>query len=160
MKFTKQEIINIQSEQLEFWKSVLQPDIYEHLAKNITKDNDSFTDETALEIPRGMNIYEALQNIFNEDYLSKLSELCYNELIELRNHSIYNEHDYKGRNSSRLEYEIAMREKYSTLPTKKEFTLKELREEQEEAQAHFEKTGEYTWLGDVGYRIMKVTKQI
>lgn len=160
MKSTKQEIINIQSEQLEFWKSVLQPDIYEHLSKYITKDNDSFTDETSLDIPRGVTIDECLQNIFNTKCLERLSELSYDELIELRKCSSYNEHDYKGRNSARLEYEIAMREKHSTLPTKKDSSLEELRKEQEEAQSHFEKTGEYTWLGDVSYRIMKATKQI
>ena len=118
MKPNKQEIIDVQTEHLEFWKSVLKPDIYEHLRKYITKDNDSFTDETAFSIPRGVTIDESLQNIFNKKCLERLSELSYDELIELRKCSSYNEHDYMGRNSARLEYEIAMREKHSTLPTK------------------------------------------
>lgn len=40
-KFKVENIIKIQTEQLQHWKTILQPDVFEILKAHATKDNDS-----------------------------------------------------------------------------------------------------------------------
>lgn len=121
MQATKEQLIAIQKEQLKFWELILKPDVYSHLEKYVTKDNDEITEEFRHKIVRGDAIYEAVSNIFSVEKLLHLKGYCYDELLLKRgtyNYTNTNDGDWNDYNKARLEYEIAMREKYSTLPTK------------------------------------------
>lgn len=58
--FTKELAIQIQTEQLNAWKSVLLPHLFEKLQVLVTKDNDSVTN--GYDILRGTQIDNLVHN--------------------------------------------------------------------------------------------------